>query len=422
MSRSARLRAENRDGPGVFVHEVLDSGVEFAADVLPERNTVVLCFRMLVGSGNDPLDQTGVSTVAERTLSKGTQKYDGRGLADAFDQLGAKWGSVTGRQSTLVRVLCLPEFVSQVVELVAEMIRRPTFPDDACRVAVELAQQELRQMEDEPQDLLRVMIQRLTLGPVLGRHPGGTPESLARLTPEVIREYWRREYCAGRLQVVAAGPIEPAPLARQLDRCFAGFGAAEHSGREPAGFEFCPAREHRHKELEQQYIGITLPGLPREHADFPTEQVLLGVLSGGMSARLFTEVREKQGLVYWVGAWHEQPRGKGVIHLGASATPDRCGQTYTTLLRELRRLGEDLTEAETNRARDGLIAQLETEDDLTRARAGELSDDLFHVGRPIGRQVKLDELRRVTVDQVAACARRLPLDRLCVATLGPREL
>jgi predicted Zn-dependent peptidase len=407
---------------GAFMHKLLDCGAELAADVLLARHTVALSFRILAGVADDPLDLTGIGAVVERTLSKGTRKYDGRGLADAFDRLGAQWASATGRQTTLVRILCLPEFVPQVVDLVTEMIRYPTFPDEACRVAVELAQQELRQMEDDPQDLLRLMIQRLTLGPVLGRHTDGTPESLARITPDLVREHWRWIYHAGRLQVTAAGPLDAAPLAQQVDQCFAGFGSPEHQGRAPADFVFQPAREHRHKELEQQYIGITLPGLPREHPEFPVEQVLLGVLSGGMSARLFTEVREKQGLVYWVSAWHEQPRGKGVIHVGASTTPDRCDRTYKTLLRELRRVAEDLTAPETNRARDSLIAQLETEDDLTRARAAELSDDLFHVGRPVGREVKLDALRRVTVDEVTTYARRLPLNQLCVATLGPRDV
>ena len=405
-----------------LTHTRLDSGVEFAADVLPQRNTVALVFRMLTGVVDDPPEQTGIGAIVERTLSKGTRRFDGRGLADAFDRLGAQWATVSGRQSMMARVLCLPEFVPDVVELVTELLRYPTFPDEACRVAVELAQQELRQMEDEPQDLLRVMVQRLTLGPVLGRYPGGTLESLAQLTPELVRAHWGRMYHAGRLQVTAGGPIDAARLAGQIDRCFAGLGAAKPDGRAVAEFEFVPAREHRHKDLEQQYIGMTLPGVPRGHPAFPAEQVLLGVLSGGMSGRLFTEVREKQGLVYWVGAWHEQPRGKGVLHVGASTTPERCDRTLETLLRELRRVGEDLTEVETVRARDNLIAQFETEDDLTRARAGDLSDDLFYFSRPIGREKKLDELRAVTLDRVAAYARSLPLDKLCVATLGPRAL
>jgi predicted Zn-dependent peptidase len=401
-------------------HAFLPAGVELAVDLLPQRHTVALSFRMLTGVADDPPELTGVGALVEDALSKGTRRFDGRGLADAFDALGAQWGSLSGRQSMMVRVLCLPEFALDVVGLVAEMIVHPTFPDDACRVALDLAQQELRHIEDDPFDLLRIMVQRLTLGPVLGRDPDGTPESLARMTPDDIRAHWRRVYCVGRLQVAAAGPVDPAALARRVDECFRGFGSSQAAGRSPAEFEFTPARQHRHKELEQQYIGITLPGLPRHHDDFAVEQVLIGVLSGGMSGRLFTEVREKQGLVYWVGAWHEQPRGKGVIHLGASTTPERSDRTYDTLLRELRRIGDDLTAAETIRARDGLIAHLETEDDLTRARAGGLSDDLFHFGRPIGREAKLAALRAVTPERVAAYARRLPLDRLCVATLGPR--
>lgn len=404
------------------IHTFLPCGVELAAQVLPERQTVALVFRMLTGLIDEPEELTGVGQIVERTLSKGTERYSGQELADAFDQLGAQWATATGRQSMVLRVLCLPEFVPPVIDLVAEMLCRPAFPPDACQVAVELAQQELHHLEDEPHDLLRMLIQRLTLGPVLGRHPGGTPESLARLTPAVIRSHWQRTYHAGRLQVAVAGPVDPQRVMASVERGFAALGARERAGREAAAFEFTPGRAHRAKELEQQYIAITLPGLPRTHPDFAVEQVLLGVLSGGMSGRLFTEVREKEGLVYWVGAWHEQPRGKGVIHLGASTTPQRCERTYETLLRELRRVGEDLTETEVVRARDGLIAQYETEDDLTRARAGDLSDDLFHFGRPVGREAKLTALRAVTPEQVRSYARSLPVDRLCVATLGPRSL
>ncbi|MBU0639375.1 MAG: insulinase family protein [Planctomycetes bacterium] len=405
-----------------FVHAILDNGVEFAADPLPERQTAALCFRMLTGIGDDPAELTGVGALTERTLSKGTARYDGRALADAFDALGVKWSTLSGRQSTLVRVVCLPEYVPEVVELTAELLCRPTFPEEACRVALELAQQDLRHMEDEPQELLRLLIQRLTLGPVWGRYPGGDAESLARITRDSIVARWEQTYHAGRLQLAVAGPVEADALTRQIERCFAGLGEAAHSGRAPVDFTFQPERAHREKDLQQEYIAITLPGAARTDGDFPTEQVALGVLAGGMSGRLFTEVREKLGLVYWVGAWHEHPRGAGIIHLGASTTPENCTRTYETLLRELERLSEDLTEEETRRARDGLIAHYGTEDDLTRARAASLSDDLFHFARPIGLGPKVEALRKVTVADVADYVRRLPRDRICVASLGPRAL
>jgi predicted Zn-dependent peptidase len=408
--------------PAEIVHTDLDCGIEFAADVLPTRNTAALVFRVLAGLADEPLELTGINGIVERTLSKGTKRFTGRGLADAFDALGASWSSLSGRQSTIVRVLCLPEFVVEAVGLVAEMLCRPTFPDEACEVAVELARQELRQMEDEPDELINVMIERLTLGPVLGRYPGGEPQTLPRITPDKMREHWHRFYHAGRIQAAAAGPIDPDLLARQIDAVFAGLASARREGRQPAAFDFQPGRQHLQKELEQEYVAITLPGLAKTDPQFPVEQVLLRVLAGGMSGRLFTEVREKLGLVYWVGAWHEQLRGKGVIHLGASTTPERSHQTYDKLLEELGRLGEDLTEAEVERARTGLISHFETENDLTRSRAAGLSDDLFHFARPIGLAAKLEALRAVTRGDVLSYARRLPRDQLCIATLGKREL
>jgi predicted Zn-dependent peptidase len=329
---------------------------------------------------------------------------------------------VSGRQSTLLRAVCLPEFTLDVVDLVAEMLCRPTFPEEACTVAVQLAQEELRHMEDDPHELLGADIQRLTLGPVYGRYPGGEAETLARISSEGVRAHWRATYHAGRLQVAAAGPLDADAFGERINQSFRELGSPARAGRAPADYTFTPGRTHRQKDLKQQYIGLTLPGAPKGHPDHPVEQVLLGVLSGGMSGRLFTEVREKQGLVYWVGAWHEQPRGRGVVHLGASTTPDNCDKTYEALLRELRRLDEDLTEAETQRARDSLIAHMETEDDLTRARAAALSVDLFDFSRPVGLAPKLEALRAVTVERVEEYGRRLPRDQICVASVGPREL
>lgn len=390
--------------------------------MLPYRDTCALNFRMLTGVGDEPDELTGIASIVARTASKGTQKYDGRALADAFDAIGAKWSMTSGRQTTIAQVLCLPEFTLPAVDLVSEMICRPTFPDEACRVAVELAQHDLKSLEDDPQSLNRVQIQRLTLGPVLGRHPGGDEQTLARINPAAVREHWQRNYHAGRMQVAAAGPVDVDALAARIDTAFGGLGRPGRDGRDPAAVSFKPARDHRNKDLQQQYIAISLPGAARSHPDFAVEQVLLGILSGGMSGRLFTEVREKQGLVYWVGAWHEQLRGCGFIHMGASTTPERCRKTFDTLLRELRRLSEDLTEAETARAKNSLIAHSETEDDLTRARANGLADDLFHFGRPVGLAPKLAAVRAVTVAQVEAYVKRLPRDEICVATLGPKEL
>lgn len=405
-----------------LTHANLASGVEFAADVAPDRHSVALTFRVLAGMADERPELTGLAGIVEDALDKGTKNFTGRALADAFDAIGAQWTSASGRQSTIVRVVCLPEYATRAVDLVAEMIARPTFPDEACNVAVKLSIEERRHMEDDPQDLLGLDIRKLTYGPNLGRYPGGELETLARITPEDVRAFWKAHYHAGRLQVAVAGAVDEIALGERIDEAFRGFGDSQTSGRAAAPLDFTAQRSHRPKDLKQQYIAISLPGAARGTPEFPVEQVLLGVLSGGMSGRLFTEVREKQGLVYWVGAWSEQTRGGGVITLGASTTPERGEQTYSTLMRELERLSEDLADEEMERARNSLVAHAETEDDLTRARASALSDDLFHHGKPIGLAEKIERVRRVTAGQVRDYARNLQRDRICVATVGPREM
>lgn len=407
---------------GDYVHRVLPGGIEFALDHLPYRQTVALNFRVLAGVADDPAELTGIGGIVERTLAKATRKYTGQQLADEFDARGAQWSSACGRQSTLIRVVCLPEFTLDVVDLVAEMIVGPKFEKEACEVAVKLATEELVHLDDDPQSLLQLAMQQAAFGPRFGRNAGGDADSLPRITPARVRAHWRETFHSGRMQVAGAGPVEADALAERIAARFNGLGSAELTGREMCDYPFTPARLHREKDLKQQYIGISLAGAAKGSPDFAVEQVLLGVLSGGMGARLFTEVREKQGLVYWVGAWHDQPRGAGVIHLGASTTPERCRKTYDTLLRELERVSEDLTEEECARARNQIVAHANTEDDLTRARAGGLSDDLFHFGRPIGTQDKLDAILAVGLRDVEGYASRLRRDALCVCTVGPAAL
>lgn len=404
------------------VHRRLDCGIELAAEVMANRSSVSFAIRLLSGTAFEPDEQLGVARLVEQTISKGTAKRDGRALGDAFDALGVQRGSGTGRETIAFRCRCLPEFLDGVIDLHAEMFRTPTFPEDACQVAVDLALQELTALEDEPIDLARKLLTEQAYGHRLGRDPLGTAETLQRIGRAEIEGYWAEHLSARRMQFAAAGPFDPDALADKLEAAFEGFGRKDGRADEAIPLEFTPGGAHRHKDLEQDYIVACWPGVPMDDPAEPIERVMIGILSGGMSGRLFTEVREKQGLVYWVGAWVVHPRGSGMIHIGASTTPDRCEKTYTTLFREIDRLTEDLTEEELRRAVTGIAARRQREADLTQARSEDLADDLFHFGRPIPIEEKLAKVRAVTVQDVARYLEAHPRDRLSVLTLGPKQL
>jgi predicted Zn-dependent peptidase len=401
----------------------LHCGVELAVLHLPQRRAEAVEIRMLAGLADEPPDRLGLARLVEETLDKGTAQRDGRALSDAFDEIGAMTGSWCGREMSAFSGLVLPEYFERCVELHAEFLRTPTFPQDACDVAVELARQELLTLNDDVQALCDKLITRQALGPILGRHGAGERETLDAVTRDDFMRFWQSNYCAGRMLVSAAGPLEPQRVADCIERCFSGFSSSARANRDARVIAFDVAARHHQKETEQEQIAIALRGVPVDHDDRPAERLLLGVLGGGMSARLFTEVREKQGLAYWVGAWSENPRGSGLLLVGAATTPQRCHQTYTTLLRELDRVADDVTEEEVARALTGFLVRADVRGDQTRSRCSEQADDLVHYGRPVPIEEKLDKLRAVTVDQVRDFAMKYVAGApRSVVTLGPQAL
>ncbi len=408
-------------GGGRLYHNILPCGAELGGEYVPGRRVVAANFTFLCGMAAEPEDQLGVAQLVEDALDKGTAKYTAEQLADAFDEIGARRNSTTGRETISFGCLVLAEFFDRVVELHAEMFCRPTFPTEQCDVARDLSLQELQALQDDPMELLQKIARRQSMGPVLGRHPLGEKATLERLGRDQVQRYWQRNFAAGSLQVTLAGPIEPQRAAETIDRHFSCLERGRPRGSEPLEMQFIPARTHTDKDLQQQYMAVSWPGSRRQAADWPAEAVALGVLSGGMSSRLFTEVREKQGLVYWVGAWPDYLRSGGLLTMGASTTPQRSERTSQTLLREMERLGEDLTEDELHRAKALISARRQTRGELTRVRAGEIAEDLYYFGQPRDRNEETSRIERVSMEdirQYLAAYPRTP-ERLSIVTLGP---
>lgn len=403
-------------------HRILDCGIELASVELPGRHAVSLEFRFLAGTAHEPAEFLGLAKLVQETIELGTEKHDGRGLSDCFDEIGASHTSWVGRESSGYNCVALPEFLERAIELHAEFLRTPTFPDDTVQVAVGLGKQELNALQDDSQALADKLLDAQVYGPVLGRHALGEPETLERITRQMVVDHWKAVHHAGRMQVAAAGAFETPKLIDMLEKHFGAFGSSDKVGRETFDVTFEPKRVHHNKKLEQQQIGIAYPGVAITDPDYAVQKVMLAVLSGGMSSRLFTEVREKLGLVYWVSAWAENPRNAGMIFLAASTTPERCDTTYATLLREVDRLGEDVTHEELSRAATGLVAKMTTGGDLTRARCGRLADDLFHHGHPVAIEEKMAKIKAVTVADVQRYLSVHRRDELSVMTLGPRVL
>ncbi len=403
-------------------HQHLENGIELACAGLPHRRAVAIEFRLLAGTVDEPADRLGLARVVEETVSKGTATRDARAVSDAFDAIGSPHTSWTERESIRFSSLALPEYVDASVGLHAEFLRTAVFPQNFVDVALELGRQELQSLQDDPQALADRHLGQQAYGPVLGRHPLGEPETLDRITRDDVCAFWRSRFGAGRMQVSVAGPVEADRMADCLRRHFDGFGPPHPQGREPKPVEFRPIRTHVEKDTEQVQIALAFQGLPKGHPQYYVQAVVLAVLAAGMSSRLFTEVREKQGLVYWVSAWPEFPRGAGMVFVGASSRPEHCDRAYATILRELERLPGDITLEELDRAKTQIDVDLVIRGDRTQARCRELTDDLFHHGELIPTAQKLARIKAVTLDDIRQYFSEHAWRPLSVVTLGPREI
>lgn len=370
----------------------------------------------------EPPEKSGLARLVTETIDKETQARTGRELLDAFDAIGAGHSVGVGRETATFACTVLPQHFERAVELHAEMMRTPTFPEEAFAVNLDLAKQELEALEDDAHGLADKLISLQAYGPTMGRHLLGEHDTLARIVRTDLEDYWRDQYCTGSMLVAVAGAVDAQQVADVFARYFDGFGNKEPIGRDPLPIEFSAVQTHHQKDLKQEHIVMCWPGVDATHVEFPVQQVVLGVLSGGMSGRLFTEVREKRGLAYWVGAWQETPRGTGMMFLGASTTPQRCDETFTTLLSEVDRLAEDVEQSELDRAITGIVASEETRGDTTRARCSELASDLIFFQRPVPSEEKIAKIKAVGLEDIRRYLSTYPRDRLCVVTLGPNRL
>ncbi len=402
-----------------LTHKLLTNGIELACAALPHRRAVAIDLRLLAGAVDEPADRLGLARVVEETAEKGSARFDARGLSDAFDAIGASHNSWTERESMRFTSLVLPEYMDRSVELHAEFLRTATFPQPFVDVAIELGRQELQSLEDDPQSLTDKLVGRQAYGPVLGRHPLGEREMLEKITRDDVVSFWRSMFQAGRMQVAVAGPVEADVIADSLERHFASWGSAELLGRVDHPIEFSPVSTHHTKDCEQVQIAMGFRGLSKGHPLYFVQRVVLAILSAGMSSRLFTEVREKQGLVYWISAWGEFPRGAGMLFVGASSRVEHCDRTYGTILRELERLTEDITQEEIDRAVTQIEVDVVIRGDRTRARCSELADDLFHYGKIIPTEEKLARVKAVTLKDIKRYLAEHPWRPLSVVTLGP---
>lgn len=405
---------------GSRIHE-FDNGLVLLTERVSGVQSLALRCILPAGAVFEDIHNLGASSVCAEMLMRGAGELDSRAQAIAFDRAGALRDADNAIRFMQMSTTTLGRRVGDALPLLMDMVRRPRMSEDSFGPAQELALLGVASLDDDPQHRAALRARERHLAAPYNRSTFGTREGISSLTHEGLCAWWSAHATPGGSIIAAAGDVDHDAIVEMI-----GERTADWSGRTEMPSEGeTPARGYGHLEDESNQVQIMIvhDGPAAGHDDRTLEHLAIGVLSGGMSGRLFTEVREKRGLCYAVSSSYRADRDRGVVSNYVGTTPERAQESLDVLHAELRRIGTgDVTSEELERARTGIKSKLVFAGESTKARASALASDYFNFGRVRPLDEIVAELDAVDLDALNGYLRRRDLGTLTIQTLGPSSL
>lgn len=406
-------------GQQVFQH-TLANGLVLLAERMEHVRSAAVNFLVPAGCANDPPGRLGVASVLAEMITRGAGSRDSRAISLALDALGVDRDESVGAINMRFWGSTLARNVPPALDIYADILRSPLLPAEELEPAKALALQDLQSLEDSPQQKVMIELRRQYYPPPLNQDRRGKVEDLEALTTDDVRRQYRRLFRPNGTILSVAGNIVWDELKAQVEHLFGEWKPQVDTNLQPAPHE--PRSRHLPKETHQTQIAFAFPSAPVGHPQYYAARAAEGVLSGGMSARLFTEVREKRGLCYSVGVRHETFKDRGTMIGYAGTGAERAQQTLDVTVGELRRLKDGIGTDEIDRVKAGLKSSLIMQEESTSARAGAIATDWFLLGRVRPFEEIQSAIDGLTPGAVLDYLDQFPVQNLTLVTLGPEPL
>ena len=397
----------------------LASGLSVVTDRMPHLESASLGVWVGAGGRNEKADEHGISHFLEHMAFKGTKRRSTREIAEEIEAVGGELNAATSSESTAYYSRVLKADVPLALDVLADILTEPAFDTEELRREQNVIVQEIGANEDDPDGVVFDRLQEIAFpDQPVGRSILGTPETVRSFDPARLRGYLARNYRAPNMLVAAAGAIEHELIVAEAEKRFASFVGPAALAPEPAHFGGGTRVETR--DLEQVHIALALQGLPVRDEQLYSLQVFVSVLGGGMSSRLFQEVREKRGLCYAIHAFHMPYSDTGLFALYAGTDEADAPELMKVAIDQIAIAMQTLNEAEVARAKAQMKAGLLMALESSEARLGQIARQMLAFGRPIPLDEIVGKVEAVTVASARAAGRALiGRGKPAIAALGP---
>ena len=403
-----------------FDIQVLKNGMVLLGEPMEAVESVAFGFMMPAGAARLPDGCCGAGSVIVDWIFRGAGDKDSRQLSDAIDGLGLVRGRSVGSSQIAIGAALEAGNLAEALDLHADIILRPSLDDDQFELARQLAIDEVLSLDDDPRHKVMLKLREQFYPSPLGRSTVGDIAELKALTAQISRQIIKDKFNLSQTIFSVAGKYDFDAVCQQIERLF------ESEPKEGGESITLGQRQGKYTHIDndgaQVHIALMTGTVKPTDEDYYNARVAISVLSGGMSARLFTEVREKRGLCYAIGArYHGMKEAAGVMCY-AGTTPDKAQETLDCVIGEFNRLGEGISQEEIDRAKVGLKSSLILQSESSSSRAGSIASDYYMLGRVRSLDEIKDRIEATSVDSILAFLRNNPFSDFTVVTIGPKQV
>ncbi|MGH7708572.1 MAG: M16 family metallopeptidase [Vulcanimicrobiaceae bacterium] len=399
----------------------LPNGIRIITETMPHARSATVGIWADVGSAAENRAQRGISHVVEHMLFKGTQRRTAREIAETVDGVGGNLNAFTDKESTCYYAKVIDRHVPLAVDVLADMFLHSVFDPQELAKEQRVILEEIRMYDDSPDEMIHDLFTRtMWSGSNIGEPTIGYAETINALSSDDLRAHMRARYAPTTVVIAAAGHVDHAPFVALCSEAFAGFTGRSESPV-PEQPRLTPTLRVQRKDTEQAYVMIGARGLGARDERRYALAVIDAILGGGMSSRLFQEVREKRGLAYSIYSTQQSYRAAGLFAVSAGTAPANVQECVDVVVDQLRALAETgPSAAELALAKEHLKGNLTLSLESTSSRMIRLGRNEFNLGRQVPTEEIEEAVDRVERSAVTALANELFAgDQLGLCVLGP---
>ncbi|TNE35186.1 MAG: insulinase family protein [Alphaproteobacteria bacterium] len=384
----------------------LDNGLRVISDPMPSLETAAVGVWVDTGARHETEPENGISHVLEHMAFKGTSTRSALDIAEAIEAVGGHLNAYTSRDQTAYFARILKDDVSLAVDILGDILQHSSFDETELMREKEVIVQEIGQTNDTPDDIIFDHLQETSFpDQPIGRSILGTSTGVRGFARETVAGYMKQHYLAPGMVLSASGAVDHDALVELAAKAFGDLATDGKSDMAAAEYKGGDYREAR--DLEQVHYALSVPGISYTDEKFYVSQILSGLLGGGMSSRLFQELREKRGLCYSVFSFASSFSDTGLFTVYAGTGGDQIGELSDVLSDELLRSMEDITEIEVARAKAQHKAALLMGLESPASRSEVHARQMLIYGRILDSTEIVEKIDAVTVADAKAFAKQL---------------